>query len=194
MRLVLKCLIVMMLSLASFASFATQDKTSFYQHFQNAKFVDQHGKPFSSSQLEGKIVLFNFIFTQCSTVCPVQINALNQVKQSLPPLLKTKVQFVSVSLDPMHDTPKVLNTFAKRMNVDMNGWTFMTGDFDSVQLLIDRLRLFGHPEQAKKAKLPDDHSTNIWLIDQKGRLMQRYAGSPLDVKRVSKEIEQLNDL
>jgi cytochrome oxidase Cu insertion factor (SCO1/SenC/PrrC family) len=194
MQLVHRSLLVLILAFMPLSAQSGVDKTSFYYPFHNAQFVDQHGKPFSSAMLEDKMVLFHFIFTQCSNVCPVQIKALNKVKQSLSPALKAKVHFVSVSLDPMHDTPTVLTAFAKRMHIETNAWTFLTGDFDSTQALISRLRLFGHPEQAKNAKKPNDHSTNIWLIDPKGRLMQRYSGSPLDVSRVSKELLQLDSL
>ena len=52
--------------------------------------------------------------------------------------------------------------------------------------------MFSGPLQAQAA--PAGHNTSVYLFDGRGRLMQRYAGSPLDVTRLAREIEQLDDL
>lgn len=183
--------LVILLTCVSVAAYAT-NATSFYQNFKGLKLVDQHNQPFDFDTLDKHIVIVNFIFTQCSNVCPVQTQSLKQVKQSLPAKLQQNVKFLSVSLDPMHDTPKQLTHFAKRMHVDVNQWTFLTGRPDDIQLLSDRLALFGNAEKAKSLKQPDNHLTTLWLINKQGQLMQRYAGNPVNVQRLSREIQQLN--
>lgn len=184
------CIVMLMLTVITVN--ARVDKTRFYTNFEDTHLVDQNGKDFSISTLDDHLVIVNFIFTQCSNVCPIQVKSLKQVKASLPPDVGAKVKFVSVSLDPMHDKPAVLKAFARRMHADIDGWSFLTGSADDIQKIIDRLSLFGGPEKLKTAKQPNDHLSIIWLIDKRGRLMQRYAGNPVNVQRIASEIQQLN--
>ena len=170
---------------------AVVDDSSFYSNFENLAFTDQNNHPFHIRDLKDKVTLFNFIFTQCSTVCSTQTKALVEVQKALSPELRKKVQLVSVSLDPFNDNPTVLKSFAKRMGANLKGWFFITGKPQGIQQVADRLKLFGNEKQAKR---PDDHTTNLWLIDENGRLMQRYSGNPLDVKRVAREIGQLHEM
>jgi protein SCO1 len=167
------------------------DPTSFYSNFENQTYTDQNNHAFNYASLSGKVNLFNFIFTQCSNVCPIQTKQLVEIKKLLPPNVNKNVQIVSVSLDPLNDTPKVLNTFAKKTGANLPSWSFITGSPESIQQLVDRLQLFGNEKQVKDAKRPNDHTTALWLIDKNGRLMQRYSANPLDVKRIAQEVEQL---
>lgn len=164
---------------------------SFYANFQGARLLDQDGRPFDAARLEGRIVLVNFIFTGCSTVCPLQTRALGEVQRQLSPALRSRVRLLSVSLDPLGDTPPALKRFAQRMEVDLSGWTFVTGRPQDIERISDALRLY-RPE--KDVRKPDDHSTALWLVDPKGSLRIRYNGSPPDVNRLVREIGALDAL
>lgn len=164
-----------------------RDRTSFLTNFQPLSLIDQGGQPFSIEALRGKIVLFNFIFTSCPLVCPVQTQALAAVQQALPARDRDRVHFVSVSVDPEHDTPAVLRTFGERFKADFSRWTFLTGGTADIDQLSERLRLFGQ----NRDKLPENHGTTLWLMDGQGRLMQRYAGDPPEVPRLVSELDTL---
>jgi protein SCO1/2 len=166
---------------------ATTDRTSFLTNFQPLHLVDQTGRPFDVAALSGKVVLFNFIFTSCPNVCPVQTQALAEVQRALPEADRDRVQFVSVSIDPEHDTPRVLQSFAQQFKVDFSRWTFVTGGSADIDRLADRLRLFAE----NKDRRPENHGTTLWLMDGGGRLMQRYAGNPPEVPRLVSELDAL---
>ena len=102
------------------------EATSFLTNFAPLKLVDQNGQPFAVQGLRGQVVLFNFIFTSCPNVCPVQTQALAEVQRAIPAVDRDRVHFVSVSIDPEHDTPAVLHSFARRFNLDFSRWTFVT--------------------------------------------------------------------
>jgi protein SCO1/2 len=163
------------------------DRTSFLTNFQPLSLIDQTGRPFSLEGLRGKVVLFNFIFTSCPTVCPVQTQALAAVQQALPAGDRDRVHFVSVSVDPAHDTPAVLRAFGDQFKVDFSRWAFLTGAAADIDQLSDRLRLFGQ----NREKRPENHGTTLWLMDGQGRLMQRYAGDPPEVARLVSELDAL---
>lgn len=169
---------------------AGAEATSFLTNFAPLKLVDQRGQPFAVQELRGKVILFNFIFTACPNVCPVQTQALAEVQRAIPAADRDRVHFVSVSIDPEHDTPAVLHSFARRFNVDFSRWTFVTGGTEDIDRLSGRLRLFAE----NKDRRPENHGTTLWLMDGKGRLMQRYAGNPPEVPRLVSELHTLVQL
>ena len=159
--------------------------TSFYSNFTGMKLQDQDGRSFNLGQLSGRVVLVNFVYTGCSTACPVQTRALAELQRQLPGQLRNQVHFLSVSIDPLSDTPQALKDFAQRMGVDLKRWSFVTGKPEDTERLADKLRLF-RPEPG--VKRPDDHSTALWLIDAQGQLRMRYSGNPPDTARLLREM------
>lgn len=174
---------------------AATDATSFYSNFANLTFKNQHNQTFNTEKLTHKVVLFNFIYTQCATVCSVQTKALVDVVNTLPNNIRSKVALVSVSLDPLNDTPAKLSAFAKQNHADFNNWYFITSKPDDVKTLSDRLKLFGADKKTSDAATrPDDHITHLWLVDNQGRLIMRYLGNPIDKARLAREMEQLSNI
>ena len=92
-----------------------------------------------------------------------------------------------MSIDPVHDTPAVLLSFAQRFKLDFARWSFVTGGTEDIDRLSERLRLFAQNTE----RLPENHGTTLWLMDGKGRLMQRYAGDPPEVPRLVSELHNL---
>jgi len=152
---------------------------------------DQEGRPFRLAALTGKAILYNFVYTGCSTVCPMQTRVLAEVQRGLAAQVREHVHFVSVSLDPLSDSPKVLKAFALRMGADLKHWSFVTGRPSDIDHVADQLRLFKAKPEARR---PDDHATSLWLADHEGRLVQRYPGNPPDPARLVSELTQLQTL
>jgi protein SCO1 len=165
--------------------------TGFSRNFVGMKLQDQEGRSLDLTRWSGRIVLINFVYTGCSTSCPVQTRALADMQRQLPGALRSRVQLLSVSLDPLQDTPAALKGFAKRMGADLSNWSFVTGRPQDVERLSQALRLFRPGAQVRK---PDDHSTALWLVDPKGELRMRYAGNTPDVPRLLREIAALDAL
>lgn len=165
------------------------EPTGFYDLFRGMKLVDQDGAPLVAQSLLGSTALFNFVFTGCSTVCPIQTRALTQLQDKLPSALQSRFRLVSVSLDPLGDTPAALKSFARRMGADHKRWRFVTGRPSDIDRLSASLRLFREGTGPKKL---EDHSTALWLIDHQGQIRSRYNGNPPDVARLAREIEALD--
>lgn len=163
----------------------------FYANFRGMKLLDQDGRRFDPTALLGRTVLVNFVFTGCSTICPVQTQALGQVPRALPPAVRQRFRLVSVSLDPLNDSPEVLKAYALRMGVDLPGWRFVTGRPQDIDRVSDALRLFRPGPDVRR---PDDHSTGLWMIDRSGQLRLRYDGNPPDTQRLLREIPVLDQL
>jgi protein SCO1/2 len=96
---------------------------------------DRSGKPFAISSIDsypGPVIL-QFIFTTCSTVCPIMSATLAAAQDKLGPELD-RVRMISVTIDPENDTPARLAEYAKRFKA-RGQWFFLTGsEADIVRL------------------------------------------------------------
>jgi len=113
-------------------------------YFTDSELVTQEGKKvrFYSDVLEGRIVLINTIYTNCQDACPLITQKLNEVRGQLGDLFGSKVYFVTISSDPVRDTPKALREFAKKQNADPPGWIYLTGPKKNVDAVLKRLGQF----------------------------------------------------
>lgn len=91
---------------------------------------DEHGKPVKLQALFAgdRPVAVNFIFTSCTTICPVMTATMLQLQRELADQ-PGKPLFVSISIDPDYDTAATLDAYAKRFGAD---WTFLTGERSDV--------------------------------------------------------------
>jgi len=78
---------------------------------------------------EGPVML-NFIFTTCTTICPVLSATFSQVQRELDTEAKN-VRMISVTIDPEQDTPEQLKKYATRFKAKP-GWVFLTGDLKDI--------------------------------------------------------------
>ena len=146
--------------------------------------IDSENETFSTQTLDKSVWVTNFFFSRCEGPCPVQsahIASLSQRFANTP-----SVRVLSVSVDSEHDTPEVLNEYAKRFAADTSKWHFLTGEKEKVvSLLNDGFRL-GSPKETRY------HSTRFVLVDSKGEIRGYYDGTdPEMVKKLATHIKHL---
>jgi len=105
-------------------------------YFPNLPVVTQEGKTlhFYDDLLKGKIVVINFIYTSCQDICPIATARLAQVEEKLGDKVGRDFFFISMTVDPEHDTPERLNEYAKAFGAG-TGWTFVTGKPEDVRAI-----------------------------------------------------------
>jgi protein SCO1 len=89
---------------------------------------------FYDDLVKGKVVAINFMFTTCGSGCPVTTAHLVQVQKLLGDRAGRDVTFLSITLDPQHDTPEVLSRYARAYGAG-RGWQFLTGRRDDIERL-----------------------------------------------------------
>jgi protein SCO1/2 len=106
-------------------------------YFPNLPVVTQDGKTlrFYDDVLKDKIVVVSFVFTTCSDLCPIETARLAEVKEKLGDAVGRDVFFVSMSVDPEHDTPDMLKAFADAFDASAPGWLFLTGRPEDIKLI-----------------------------------------------------------
>jgi len=105
--------------------------------------VDADARPVRLRELlaGNEPVMMNFVFTTCSTICPVMVRVFSEVPGRLGAASKN-LRMVSISLDPENDTPAQLKSYAKHIGAGPR-WQFLTGrlqDIKTVQLAFDSYR------------------------------------------------------
>ncbi|MEH7492393.1 SCO family protein [Neobacillus niacini] len=89
--------------------------------------VTQDNKPFEKKNLDGKIWIADFIFTNCADVCPPMTANMTKLQKMVDEEELKNVEFVSFSVDPTIDTPEKLTEYAKNFGLKDDNWTFLTG-------------------------------------------------------------------
>ena len=130
--------------------------SSLATEFSDLRLRDQDDRPFNLTAVRGKVVLLNFVFTGCAATCPTQTRELAALQETMPTSLRRDVRFVSVSIDPLGDTPTALRAYGRSAGVDFSSWTFATGRPQDIERLGERLRLF---RDGAVAGRPEDHTT-----------------------------------
>jgi cytochrome oxidase Cu insertion factor (SCO1/SenC/PrrC family) len=134
--------------------------------------TDQDGRQVSLSDLRGQAVLVDFVYTTCNGPCPILTARQVELQRALEPALRERVHFVSISLDPVRDTPQVLGEYARARGADLSGWSFLTGPEPEVA---DVVRRFG----VGSLRAPDgsiEHTVATFLVDGGGTIAKRWLG------------------
>ena len=105
-------------------------------YFPNIALTTQDGKQvrFYDDLLKGKSVAINLIYTSCTDECPLETARMSEVQRLLGKRMGKDIVFYSISIDPEHDTPKVLKAYAKKFDVGP-GWLFLTGKKEDIKAM-----------------------------------------------------------
>ncbi len=141
------------------------------------RLTDQTGHAFGSRQLRGKAWVAGFIFTRCAGPCPMITSQMARLHQELGDWPNSgRVQFVSVTVDPQHDTPQVLQRYARLAHADPDRWRFLTGDQQQVWRLIRSGFMLPVEDNPDQPDAPIIHSQKLVLVDQAGQIRGYYDG------------------
>jgi protein SCO1/2 len=151
--------------------------------------TSQDGKPVSLADLRGKVVAVSFIYTQCPDICPMLTQKMVEVQEALGTDFGKKVAFVSITLDPEHDTPEVLKDYAQFWGAKPEGWSFLTGSPEAVRDVTRRYGVFF----AKKEDGSVDHTQLTSLIDAEGQMRVQYLGARFDPEEFRQDLMSLVD-
>lgn len=150
----------------------------------DAILLNQDGRPVDLEQdlLHGRIVAIQFIYTRCTLVCPVLGYQFASLQKALGERAGREVRLISISVDPLHDTPEKLAAWAERYGSGP-GWTQLTGESTAIDAVLKAFEAFS----------PDveDHSALLLIGDPDRGLWQRLNGTtPID--QIMNAIDRFN--
>lgn len=133
-----------------------------WHKIKNIEFTNQLGKKVSLDDLKGKILVVDFFFSRCPSICPGLAISMKRLQDSFKKN-DSIVQFISISIDPEHDSVPQLRKFADRYNANHDTWWFVTGD---------KSEIYDFALNEMKAGLADTevdsafiHTENFFLVD-----------------------------
>jgi protein SCO1/2 len=129
-------------------------------YFPNVILTTQDGAKvhFYDDVLKGKSVVIDLIYTSCVDSCPLETARLAQVQKMLGDRVGKDIFFYSISIDPTHDTPKVLKAYAQKYHIGP-GWTFLTGKKADIELISKKLGLYSEPDPNDR----DGHTPSVLI-------------------------------
>ena len=152
-------------------------KTTFdtiWHHVKNISFTNQLGKQVSLYDIKGKIIVLDFFFTRCPTFCPGMARAMKKLQDSFKKNDTSFVQFITISIDPAHDSVPALRKFADKYNVNPDNWWLVTGE---------KKEIYDFALQEIKASVADIqidtgfiHTQNFFLLDREKIIRGWYDG------------------
>jgi len=160
-----------------------------YHTIGDFELVSQNGTPVVAEQFDGKILITDFFFATCTTICPKMNMQMKRMQEKFKS--DSLVALLSITVNPEHDSVPVLAAYAESYGAEYPKWTIATGN---KKVIYDLARngyfLTAMPGNGG----PDDfiHSEKIVLIDKEKRIRGYYDGTDyLDVDRLAEDIQML---
>ena len=137
--------------------------------------TDRTGRSVTQSDLTGKILVVDFLYTSCSLTCPVVNRCMAQIQQLTTN--QPDVKLVSLTVDPRDDTPEALAKYGERFGADTNRWLLLTGDKPALYGLI-AASFLAQDLNDPFIYMPGNfsHTDRIALVDADGKLRGYFDG------------------
>ena len=148
------------------------------------------GSELGSDDLRGKVYVADFIFTTCPSICPVLSTQMANLHRRID---DPDVRFLSITVDPEHDTPEVMREYAARYRPDAR-WSFLSGDPGDVRRAIVlgfRLPIGGREPMGDEGRYDIMHGSRFVLVDRRGVLRGLYETDGEGLERLERDVGRL---
>jgi protein SCO1/2 len=153
--------------------------------------VNQFGDTVTEEDFAGNIVIADFFFSTCPTICPKMSTHMAGLQLELSDQHFENVRFLSYTVNPEGDTPEVLLRYAEKHEADFDRWTFLTGDKEQIYTLGVKGYLLPAQEDAL-APGGFLHSEKFVLLDENRHIRGYYDGTLLEeMRRLEKDVKML---
>ena len=141
------------------------------------RLTNQVGQVVGLGDLRGKVWVADIIFTRCAGPCPKMTEEMSKLQNSFA--AREELRFVTLTTDPEHDTPKVLQRYAEKFGADPIRWHFLTGPREEIlaNLAVGSLKMTAVEKQEEVRQNASDlfiHTTMFFLVDKRGKMRGAY--------------------
>lgn len=163
----------------------------FSYEVQDFTFTNQDGEKVSKSDLEGEFWVADFIFTNCTTVCPPMTSNMANLQDQLKEAGLEDVRLVSFSVDPERDKPETLKAYAAERGGTFENWDLLTGyDFETIKEF--SVKSF----KSAVEQLPDSdqimHGTSFFIVTPEGNAIKNYDGrKAANMEKIVEDIQAM---
>ena|GEM_PF-2640515 len=170
--------IIFALGFPLFFMFRAPVPNTFDQIPTSLSLMDQHSRPIQKYFFQQQPSIVNFIFTRCQDICPGLSQKMQFIQNQVP-----SAQLVSISVDPVHDTPTVLSDYSRRFEAG-SSWYFLTGSREQITATNQAFQQ-AYQETRSEDDAPNIlHSQKFILVDKKGFIRGFYDDNNKEIKRL----------
>lgn len=147
-----------------------------YHEIPDFSFTNQYGQTVTQEQFPDKILVVDFFFTSCPTICPTMSEQLARVQNAF--LRDDRIVIVSFSIDPTRDTPEKLKAYGEEYGAIPGKWQFLTGDKEEIYTLaLDGFKMSALDEGGDLEHDGFVHTDRFALIDPNWNIRGYYKGT-----------------
>jgi protein SCO1 len=155
-------------------------------------FIERSGRKMNLALLRGKVWVADLIYTTCPDTCPTQTADMAKLQEQW--IKYRELELVSISVDPEHDTPRVLSRYADQFRADAKRWLFLTGGKQEIARLVhDGFHLAATPAtNGDKDSAIIVHSPSLVLVDRQMQIRGYYDSRyPAAMERLTRDLGRL---
>jgi len=101
-----------------------------YHQIPYFEFINQDGKKVTRDDLLGHVYIADFFFATCPTICPKMTKNMSYIQSKFKD--NQNLRYLSITVNPEHDSVSVLRAYADKVHADTKSWDFVTGNKDSI--------------------------------------------------------------
>lgn len=176
-------------------AYGTARSTSLPVHgsVPNFSLIERSGRTVDRQALLGKVWVVDLIYTRCSETCPLQSAEMAKLQAELA--TEPDFRLVSITIDPKHDTPRVLSRYANRFRADRDRWLFLTGEPEAIYRFAQEGLYLPVLDPREKTRVSSGrlvHSSRFVLVDRAGQIRGYYDSTEREsLFRLRQEIRAL---
>lgn len=150
-------------------------------------FTDRSGRKIRLSDYRGKPLVISMIYTYCPIICATTTRNLSTLKLSQDALGADSFGVLTVGFDAENDTPEAMDAFAKRMEVNLPNWEFVSADAETIKKLSNDLGFVFVPGEDGGF----NHTTQTTFVDAQGRVYQHVYGDEFEKKTLLQPLKNM---
>ena len=150
------------------------------------RLTDQNHQPVSLSQFTGKVVALTFVYTRCPLpdYCVRLSNNFGVLQRRFGSRMGQDLVLLTVVIDPVHDQPDALKSYARIWKADSRSWHFLTGSIADIQRICRWFDMAFYPDEALYV-----HSFHTVVISRTGRLLANLEGNNFTAQQLGDLVE-----
>ena len=150
--------------------------------------IKQDGEPMHFGN-DDRPVVVNFIYTRCPDICPLLTAKMAQLQERIP---AKDALLMSISVDPNHDTPAVLQKYGSQFDADGERWYFLTGEESQTRAVVQSFQTIYEAIPQEDGSIPNImHSERFILVDEFGEIRGFFDDSPQGLNDLMRTIDAL---
>lgn len=160
------------------------------QSVPDFRLLDQKREHISLGQFRGKVVAITFVYSRCPfpNYCYRLTNNFSRLAKRFRTQMGDQLVLLTIVIDPVHEQPAELSSYASIWKADPRSWHFLTGPLPEIHTIAQKFDMHFYPDEAILT-----HSFHTVIVDQEGKLAANVEGNNFSAKQLGDLVEAVLD-